>query len=218
MNALMNKRGGRGFYRRYGKRALDLTLALILFLPAGIIIALCCILIKHETKGPAFFVQDRPGHLGKCFKMIKLRTMIPETERDGRTLSDMERVTKAGRIIRACSFDELPQILNIIAGEMSFIGPRPLLPSYLAFYSEKQMRRHVVRPGISGWAQINGRNGIGWEQKFDQDVWYVDHLDFKLDFFIFRMTIINVLRRRGINASASDTMRPFGGELQTWRI
>lgn len=200
-----------GFYRQYGKRVLDFLLALLLGIPAGVIVLLCYVAIKCETRGPAFFVQERPGYKGKSFKILKLRTMIMETERDGRLLTDMERVTKIGRIIRKCSFDELPQLWNVLVGEMSFIGPRPLLMIYLPLYSNEQMRRHDALPGISGWAQVNGRNEISWEQKFERDVWYADHLTFGLDFKILLMTIANVLKRQGINAGVGETMDEFRG-------
>ena len=195
----------------YIKYALDIVLALVLLLPALAAVSLCYILIKIETKGPAFFVQDRPGYKGKLFKIYKLRTMIEQTQRDGKALSDMERMTRTGRVIRALSLDELPQLLNILKGEMSFIGPRPLLVQYLPLYSPQQMRRHDVRPGISGWAQVNGRNELSWEQKFERDVWYVDHISFVLDMKILWMTIMNILKRRGINAGVSETMVPFDG-------
>ena len=202
-------------YRRYVKRSLDLLLAYVLAIPALLLVGLCYVAINGETHGPAFFVQERPGYKGRIFRILKLRTMIVETERDGRQLSDMERMTRTGRIVRALSLDELPQILNIIKGEMSFIGPRPLLPEYLSLYSEEQMRRHDVRPGISGWAQVNGRNEISWEHKFERDVWYVDHMSFTLDLKIFWRTITNVLKRQGINAGVSDTMQIFAGSKGT---
>lgn len=195
----------------YIKYVLDIVLALVLLLPALAAVSLCYILIKMETNGPAFFVQDRPGYKGKLFKIYKLRTMIEQTQRDGKALSDMERMTRTGRVIRALSLDELPQLLNILKGEMSFIGPRPLLVQYLPLYSPQQMRRHDVRPGISGWAQVNGRNELSWEQKFERDVWYVDHISFVLDMKILWMTIMNVLKRRGINTGVSETMVPFDG-------
>lgn len=198
----------------YIKYVLDILLALVLLLPALAAVSLCYIFIKMETKGPAFFVQDRPGYKGKLFKIYKLRTMIEQTQRDGKALSDMERMTRTGRVIRALSLDELPQLLNILKGEMSFIGPRPLLVQYLPRYSPQQMRRHDVRPGISGWAQVNGRNELSWEQKFERDVWYVDHMSFGLDMKILWMTIRNVLKRRGINAGVSETMKMFDGNIQ----
>ena len=137
--------------------------------------------------------------------------MIEETERDGIPLSDNERITKIGRLIRACSFDELPQLWNVFKGEMSFIGPRPLLTEYLPYYTKEQMRRHDVLPGISGWAQVNGRNEISWEQKFERDVYYVDHISFLLDLKIFIMTIWNVINHSGINAGIGETMKKFTG-------
>ena len=193
------------------KRVLDLLLALLLSPLALLIVSLCYAGIKLESHGPAFFVQERPGYKGKIFRIYKLRTMSVETERNGVPLSDMERMTRMGRVIRACSFDELPQLYNILRGEMSFIGPRPLLVKYLPLYTKEQMRRHDVLPGISGWAPVNGRNEIRWEQKFERDVWYVDHVCFRLDVKIFWMTICNVLRREGINSGSNDTMAAFTG-------
>lgn len=198
-------------YQHVIKRILDFLFALILGIPAFIIIAFCYIAIKAETKGPAFFVQERPGYKGRIFKIYKLRTMRVEIEENGRVLRDTERITRIGGIIRACSFDELPQLLNVLKGEMSFIGPRPLLPEYLPLYSAEQMRRHDVLPGISGWAQVNGRNEITWEQKFERDVYYVDHISFGLDVKILFMTIKNVLRHQGINAGVGETMGRFTG-------
>ncbi len=198
-------------YQHVIKRILDFLFALILGIPAFIIIAFCYIAIKAETKGPAFFVQERPGYKGRIFKIYKLRTMRVEIEENGRVLRDTERITRIGGIIRACSFDELPQLLNVLKGEMSLIGPRPLLPEYLPLYSAEQMRRHDVLPGISGWAQVNGRNEITWEQKFERDVYYVDHISFGLDVKILFMTIKNVLRHQGINAGVGETMGRFTG-------
>ena len=198
-------------YQHVVKRILDFMIALILGIPSLLIVALCYIAIKSETKGPAFFVQERPGYKGKLFKIYKLRTMRVETEENGRELTDAERITKAGGIIRACSFDELPQLLNVLKGQMSFIGPRPLLVEYLPLYSPEQMRRHDVLPGISGWAQVNGRNEISWDQKFERDVYYVDHISFPLDLKILFMTIKNVLQHQGINAGVGETMAKFTG-------
>ncbi len=205
------RKGKDGFYCRYVKRLLDLILALFLIIPAFIVIAICYIAVKAETKGPAFFIQERPGYKGRIYRIYKLRTMIVETERASKPLTDMERMTKTGRIIRKLSLDELPQLFNIFGNTMSFIGPRPLLIQYLPLYTTEQMRRHDVRPGISGWAQVNGRNELTWEQKFERDVWYVDHVSFILDVKIFIMTLVNVFNRKGINSGAKDTMKPFTG-------
>lgn len=198
-------------YQHVVKRVIDFLFALVLGIPAILIIGACYIAIKVTTTGPAFFVQERPGYKGKVFKIYKLRTMRVETEDNGKILTDAERITKVGRIIRACSFDELPQLLNVLKGEMSFIGPRPLLTQYLSLYTSEQMRRHDVLPGISGWAQVNGRNELSWEQKFERDVWYVDHISFTLDAKIFFMTLRNVLRHEGINAGVGETMAIFTG-------
>lgn len=205
------KKGKDGIYCRYIKRALDILLALLLCIPAVPIVAVCYLGIKLETRGPAFFLQERPGKNGKIFLLYKLRTMIEETERDGVVLSDMDRITRVGRVIRACSFDELPQIWNVLKGDMSFIGPRPLLEKYLPLYTEQQMHRHDVLPGISGWAQVNGRNELSWEQKFERDVWYVNNVSFALDMKILFLTIRNVFMRSGINAGVNETMLEFQG-------
>lgn len=205
------KKGKDGIYCRYIKRALDLLLAVALCIPAAPIVSACYLGIKLETRGPAFFLQRRPGKNGKIFLLYKLRTMIEETERDGVVLSDMERITRVGRVIRACSFDELPQIWNVLKGDMSFIGPRPLLEKYLPLYTPEQMHRHDVLPGISGWAQVNGRNELSWEQKFERDVWYVNNVSFALDVKILFLTIRNVFQRSGINAGVNETMMEFRG-------
>lgn len=198
-------------YQHVIKRILDFIFAIILGIPSLLIVSVCYIAVKATTKGPAFFVQERPGYKGKIFSIYKLRTMRVETEENGRKLSDAERITKVGKIIRACSFDELPQLLNVLKGEMSFIGPRPLLKQYLPLYTPEQMRRHDVLPGISGWAQVNGRNELTWEQKFERDVYYVDHISFMLDMRILFMTIRNVLQHQGINAGVGETMAIFTG-------
>lgn len=199
------------WYATLIKRLLDIFLALILGIPALLIVGAAAILIHLETGGSAFFVQTRPGLHGKPFQLYKLRSMISETEKNGKPLSDMERVTKTGRIIRMLSIDELPQLLNILKGDMSFIGPRPLLMQYLPLYNEEQARRHLVRPGVSGWAQVNGRNALSWEGKFKLDTWYVDNISFRLDIKIVWMTIVNILKRKGINAGEDTTMQPFQG-------
>ena len=208
------KKGKDGIYCRYIKRALDLLLAVVLCVPAVPIVAACYLGIKLETRGPAFFLQRRPGKNGKIFLLYKLRTMIEETERDGVVLSDMDRITRVGRVIRACSFDELPQIWNVLKGDMSFIGPRPLLEKYLPLYTPEQMRRHDVLPGISGWAQVNGRNELSWEEKFERDVWYVNNVSFALDMKILFMTIRNVFQRSGVNAGVNETMMEFRGSAE----
>lgn len=196
------------------KRGLDLLLVLILFPFAALLIGVCALILWMETGESPFFVQERPGYKGEIFCMYKLRTMCTETEREGKPLSDMERMSKAGRRIRAMSLDELPQLLNILKGDMSFIGPRPLLTAYLPLYTEAQRHRHDVLPGISGWAQVNGRNEISWEQKFERDVWYAEHMSFQLDVKIFWMTLCKVAGREGVNADTQDTMADFTGSGQ----
>jgi lipopolysaccharide/colanic/teichoic acid biosynthesis glycosyltransferase len=193
------------------KRILDFIFALILLIIASPIMIIAAIVIRLESKGSAIFKQQRPGKDGKIFKVYKFRTMKVETENDEKPLSDMERMTKVGRFLRKTSIDELPQLMNIIKGEMSFIGPRPLLVQYLEHYTPEQMRRHEVLPGISGWAQVNGRNTISWEDKFKYDVWYVDKISLILDLRILYWTVYKVLNRKDVNSSEENTMEIFTG-------
>lgn len=198
----------------YFKRVIDFLFALILLIIVFPIMVIAAIAIKLESKGPALFKQKRPGKNAKIFMVYKFRTMMVETEKDGRALSDMERMTRTGAFLRKTSIDELPQLFNILKGEMSFIGPRPLLVRYLEFYTPQQMRRHEVTPGISGWAQVNGRNTISWEEKFEYDVWYVDNISFALDLKIAWLTFYNVVKRKDINSSSENTMPEFTGKKE----
>ena len=200
-------------YQKYIKRNLDFIFAIILLIFLSPIMILAAIAIKLEDPtGPIFFKQKRPGKNAEIFEVIKFRTMIVDMEQDGKKLSDMERLTKVGSFLRKTSIDELPQLFNIIRGEMSFIGPRPLLVEYLKYYSPEQMRRHEVKPGISGWAQVNGRNAISWEEKFKYDIWYVDNISLILDIKIFLLTVLKVIKRDDINQSETVTMPKFSGQ------
>lgn len=196
---------------KYIKRIIDFIMALILIIISSPVMLVVSVLILIKRDGPILFKQERPGKDGKIFMLHKFRTMSTITEKDGRQLSDMERMSKLGSFLRKTSLDELPQFFDIISGKMSFIGPRPLVKGYLELYTPEQMRRHEVLPGISGWAQINGRNSISWEEKFELDVYYVDHMSFGLDVKIFFTTLKNVLLRVGINSSEDNTMEPFRG-------
>lgn len=199
-------------YKHFLKRLFDLVISLIALFCLSPFLVIIAVLVHFSNKGAgAFFMQDRPGKGEKVFRLIKFRTMTEETDQEGKLLPDQERLTKIGKFIRSASIDELPQLLNLIKGDMSLIGPRPLLVRYLPLYSTRQARRHEVRPGLTGWAQVNGRNTISWQQKFDYDVWYVDHLSFWLDMKIFFMTIVKIIRREGINSSASVSMEAFKG-------
>lgn len=186
------------------------VLALILLLPLFLMIAL---LIRSRLGSPILFRQVRPGYQGRPFKLIKFRSMTNACGPSGAVLSDSDRLTPFGDWLRSTSLDELPALINILRGEMSFIGPRPLLMQYLPLYSREQARRHDVKPGFSGWAQINGRNALSWEERFFLDVWYVDHQSFWLDLRIFLLTIAKVIRREGINADGHSTMPPFMGSI-----
>lgn len=168
--------------------------------------------LHFANKGAGvFFFQQRPGKHGKLFNVIKFKTMTDQRDAQGNLLPDEQRLTAAGRWVRSTSLDELPQLINVLKGDMSLIGPRPLLPQYLKLYNERQARRHEVRPGISGWAQVNGRNAIPWPQKLEYDAWYVDHLSFRLDLIILVRTLKKVFVREGINAENNSTMNPFFG-------
>lgn len=198
-------------YRNFVKRILDIIIsgiALLCFCP--IILVLIAILMI-ANRYSAFFVQERPGKDGKIFKLVKFKTMTDKTDSDGNLLPDDKRLTKIGTIIRSTSLDELPQLWNVLKGDMSLIGPRPLLIQYLPLYSSEQARRHEVKPGITGWAQINGRNAITWKQKFEYDVWYVDNISFTLDLKILWLTFKKVVARENINSATSATMEYFNG-------
>lgn len=202
-------------YKHFFKRFFDFWIALIALICLSPILLLVTIWLHFANKGAgAFFFQERPGKDSKLFKIVKFKTMTDERDADGNLLPDTERLTKVGRFIRSTSIDELPQLINVLIGDMALIGPRPLLPKYLPLYSKEQARRHDVRPGISGWAQCNGRNGISWTKKFELDVWYVDHLSFITDLKIIYLTIKKVLVKDGINQEVSKNghlMEPFNG-------
>lgn len=201
---------------KYIKRSLDLITALFLVIILSPVMLIAAILIAVNRDGPILFKQERPGKDGKLFTVYKFRTMSTMLrDKNGNELSDFDRMTKIGKILRKTSVDELPQLFNIIKGEMSFIGPRPLLKEYLELYSPEQMRRHDVLPGISGWAQVNGRNTLTWDEKFAYDVYYVDHYSFKMDLKIFIKTIENVVSQDGINSDSENTMEKFEGNRET---
>ena len=198
-------------YKKYFKPFLDLLIGIVgflVFLPLFLIV-LSILLIANN--GKAFFLQPRPGLNGRIFKVIKFKTMNERKDKNGNLLPDAKRLTTAGKLIRKTSLDEIPQLLNVIKGDMSLIGPRPLLVEYLPLYNDNQKRRHKVKPGITGWAQVNGRNAISWEQKFEYDVWYVDHFSFLLDVKIIFLTIRKVFKSEGINSPTAATMEKFKG-------
>lgn len=200
-------------YKRYIKRTLSFLLAFVALVCIGWLLVIVAIWLHFANKGAgAFFIQERPGKDGKIYKVIKFKTMTDERDADGNLLPDAKRLTKVGKIVRSLSIDELPQLINILKGDMSFIGPRPLLVKYLSLYSSEQMRRHEVRPGISGWAQVNGRNTISFTKQFEYDVYYVDHLTFWLDVRIFFMTIVKVFKREGISEQGQATRESFNGK------
>jgi lipopolysaccharide/colanic/teichoic acid biosynthesis glycosyltransferase len=202
-------------YKLFLKRLFDFLIATTAFIFAFPIFVVIMIWLSFVNKGKPFFLQKRPGKEGKIFKVIKFKTMTDEKGENGKLLPDNLRMTSIGRFVRKTSLDEIPQLLNVIKGDMSLIGPRPLLVSYLPLYNETQKRRHEIRPGITGWAQVNGRNAISWEQKFIYDVWYVDNYSFLLDIKIIFLTIFKVFRREGINAEDTVPMRPFAGTPQS---
>jgi len=192
-------------YKKYFKRVLSFTIALVALLLIWWFLAIVAIWLHFANKGAgAFFTQDRPGKDGKIFRVIKFKTMTDERDAEGKLLPDAQRLTKVGRFVRSTSVDELPQLINILKGDMALIGPRPLLPQYLPLYNKEQARRHEVRPGITGWAQVHGRNHCKLSEKFKLDVWYVDHCTLVTDIKIIWMTIVNVLKRADVGEGAGD--------------
>ena len=199
-------------YKHVFKRLIDFILVFLVLAIIWPMLFLITLWLHFANKGAgAFFTQERPGKNGRIFKVIKFKTMTDERNANGDLLPDADRLTKVGRFVRSTSVDELPQLFNVLRGDMALIGPRPLLPQYLPLYSKEQARRHEVRPGITGWAQVNGRNAISWKKKFELDVWYVDHCSFSLDLKIIFLTIKKVFVREGISSDTSATMEPFIG-------
>lgn len=200
-----------GFYERLIKRGMDFTLSLMALLVLWPVLAVLAIVGAWKMKGNPFFTQERPGKDEKIFKLIKFRSMSCQKDENGNLLPDEQRLNGYGKLLRATSLDELPELINILKGDMSIVGPRPLLVKYLPLYNETQRRRHDIRPGLTGWAQVNGRNTLTWETKFEYDVWYVDHVSFWLDVKIILMTVGKVFRRDGINSETAATMEEFKG-------
>lgn len=199
-------------YKHFFKRVIDFTIALIALLVIWPILLIVALWLHFANKGAgAFFFQERPGLHGKIFKVIKFKTMTDERDAEGNLLPDADRLTKVGKFVRSTSIDELPQLINVLKGDMALIGPRPLLVQYLPLYSKEQARRHEVRPGISGWAQCHGRNAISWTEKFKLDVWYVDHCTLWTDLKVIFITIKKVLCRADISQEGSATMEAFNG-------
>ena len=199
-------------YKHFFKRLFDFCISLVALLLIGWFLIIIAIWLHFANKGVgAFFFQERPGKDSKIFKVIKFKTMTDERDENGKLLPDAKRLTKVGRFVRSTSIDELPQLINVLKGDMALIGPRPLLPQYLPLYSKEQARRHEVRPGISGWAQCHGRNSISWTEKFKLDVWYVDHCTLWTDVKVIFITIKNVAMRKDINSANAATMEAFDG-------
>jgi sugar transferase EpsL len=200
-----------GCYRLYGKRALDLMLTIPALLVLALVWAVLALLVRVKLGAPVLFRQQRPGLHGKPFALYKFRTMTDACDAHGKLLPDAERLMGLGRFLRATSMDELPELFNVLRGEMSLVGPRPLLMQYLERYTPEQMRRNAVKPGITGWAQVNGRNALTWEQKFALDVWYVDHQSLWLDLKIILLTVWKIIQREGISQPGQVTMEEFRG-------
>lgn len=199
-------------YARYIKRIIDFCIALVALLVLSPLLVVVTVWLHYANHGAgAFFFQERPGKNARIFRVVKFKTMTDERDANGQLLPDEQRLTRVGRFVRSTSIDELPQLWNVLRGDMALIGPRPLLVQYLPLYSPRQARRHEVRPGITGWAQCHGRNAISWTQKFEYDVWYVDHLTLLTDLKVIWLTIKTVLTRSGIAHEGSATMEPFNG-------
>lgn len=199
-------------YKHFFKRLFDFCVSFVALIVISPVLLVITIWLHFANKGAgAFFFQERPGKDTKIFKVIKFKTMTDERDAEGNLLPDEKRLTRVGRFVRSTSIDELPQLINVLKGDMALIGPRPLLVKYLPLYSKEQMRRHEVRPGISGWAQCHGRNAISWTEKFKLDVWYVDHCTLWTDIQVICITIMKVLKRADINEAGQATMEPFNG-------
>ncbi|MEZ4838753.1 sugar transferase [Flavobacterium sp.] len=199
-------------YKNGIKPLLDFIAALIGLLLLLPIFSCITVFLYFSNQGKPFFFQQRPGKHGKVFRIVKFKTMNDKKDSDGNLLPDADRLTPVGRFVRKTSLDEIPQLLNVLKGDMSLVGPRPLLTHYLHLYNDFQNRRHEVKPGITGWAQVNGRNAISWDKKFEYDVWYVDHLSFGLDVKILIKTVLKVVKSEGINAADAATIEPFDGQ------
>lgn len=198
-------------YRIFIKRTLDIILSFAILALSSPLLIIIFVLLYIANKGQAFFIQRRPGKDSKIFEIIKFKSMNDNKDPYGKLLPDGERITKVGQFVRKTSLDEIPQLLNVLKGDMSLIGPRPLLIQYLPLYSKEQRRRHSVRPGITGWAQVNGRNTVPWPRRFELDVWYVNHISFLLDLKILWLTVLKVINRDGISSETSATMECFTG-------
>ncbi len=196
------------------KRFFDFTFSLTAFLLLSPLFIITSILLLIYLKGNPYFIQKRPGYKGRIFNIVKFKTMYDLTDKEGTLLPDVERVFKLGLVIRKLSLDEIPQLLNVIKGDMSLVGPRPLLVKYLEIYDDFQMQRHLVKPGITGWAQVNGRNAISWSKKFELDVWYVNNVSFVLDLKILLLTVLKVFKREGISGEDTITMTEFKREIE----
>tara|TARA_B110000240_G_scaffold40432_1_gene45028 strand:+ start:1178 stop:1783 length:606 start_codon:yes stop_codon:yes gene_type:complete len=198
-------------YKNYIKNTLDFILAILAFVLLSPFFIVVCLLLFITNKGSVFFIQRRPGKNGKPFKIIKFKTMNDRKDADGNLLGDNVRLTTVGKWVRKLSLDEIPQLINVLKGDMSLIGPRPLLMGYLPLYNKSQNRRHEVRPGITGWAQVNGRNTIDWEKKFELDIWYLNNISLSLDIKILSLTILGVIKAEGINQENKSTVEYFKG-------
>lgn len=205
------------FYEKYIKRPQDFCCALLACVVLSPVLLIIALLVRMKLGSPVLFAQERPGLNGKIFKLYKFRTMTSEKDENGKLLPDERRLTSFGKKLRATSLDELPELVCILTGKMSIVGPRPLLVRYLPLYNEHQARRHEVRPGFTGYAQVHGRNAISWEEKFDKDVYYVDHVSFIGDWKIIFQTVKTVLKREGINSETSATMEEFKGNIDSGR-
>ena len=198
-------------YKTFFKRILDFTVSFIAIIVFSPIFMLVALLLLLNNKGSVFFFQKRPGKNEQIFKVVKFKTMTDKKDKNGNLLPDADRLTNLGKFVRKTSLDELPQLINVLKGDMSLIGPRPLLPEYLDLYTPIQKRRHLVKPGITGWAQVNGRNAISWRKKFEYDTWYVENISFILDLKIIALTVLKVLKSEGINSDNAVTTEKFTG-------